>query len=856
MLLRCTNNQTFSLLRHSLQARFTLPNSQTTFRRTPSASFLVSTKMASTSTSASVKQPKWNVPSVKSGYEEPSLQVFNSLTRTKVDFIPVHGKQITWYTCGPTVYDSSHLGHARNYVTQDVLRRILRDYFGYDVHFVMNITDIDDKIILKARHTHLLKQYKEEHSKKGLSKELLQEVQKAWSTFFGKTLKKLAPKAPPGEPEEPEDETAFEEISRRMVQDAAWTKETSETEPKTSMWFTALNKSRQAIIAATISVTAGDKSGESAIALIDSSLDILGPFIDAQKGQSLSDPAIFRETAAFWEGEFFKDMKRLHVQRPTTLTRVSEYVPEIVTFIEKIIGNGYAYEDSGPGDGKKNVWFDTRSFDGADRKGGSDKHSYAKLAPWSKGNKELLEEGEGSLSTGASTVAGKRAPSDFALWKSSKPGEPAWDSPWGPGRPGWHIECSVMASEVLGTQIDVHSGGVDLKFPHHDNELAQSEAHHNCAQWINYFLHTGHLHIEGLKMSKSLKNFITIEEALERFTARQLRLAFLLQSWSAQMDFKESALAEVRNVENTLNNFFAAAKANIREARTRGETFSDGENHYGDHEKGLMESLRDTQQSFRKAMSDSFDTPTGISALIDLISKANVYERSRSRAEVNVSVVEAVAQYVGDMLRMLGLGEGAVREGDIGWGESVKGEGESDGIDREELLIPYLRALSNFRDAVRALANVKEGTPREEYLLLADRLRDNDMVDLGVALEDQEDGKALVKLVDATKLQAARAEKERIQSEKVAKKAQAAAKAEQARKEKLLKGKISPTEMFKLPNVPEKEYSQWDERGIPTHDGEGKEISKNKKKGMEKEYEKQIKLHKEYQAAIEAGEQI
>ncbi|MCO5566030.1 hypothetical protein L7F22_019705 [Adiantum nelumboides] len=302
-----------------------------------------------------LKQPKWNVPSVKSGYEEPSLQVFNSLTRTKVDFIPVHGKQITWYTCGPTVYDSSHLGHARIHI--------------------------------------YLKQYKEEHSKKGLSKELLQEVQKAWSTFFGKTLKKLAPKAPPGEPEEPEDETAFEEISRRMVQDAAWTKETSETEPKTSMWFTALNKSRQAIIAATISVTAG---------------------------QSLSDPAIFRETAAFWEGEFFKDMKRLHVQRPTTLTRVSEYVPEIVTFIEKIIGNGYAYEDSGPGDGKKNVWFDTRSFDGADRKGGSDKHSYAKLAPWSKGNKELLEEGEGSLSTGASTVAGKRAPSDFALWKSSK----------------------------------------------------------------------------------------------------------------------------------------------------------------------------------------------------------------------------------------------------------------------------------------------------------------------------------------------------------------------------------------------------------------------------------------------------
>lgn len=813
--------------------------------------------MASTSTaigSTSIKQPEWNKPSVRSGYEEPSLQVFNSLTRTKVDFVPIHGKQITWYTCGPTVYDSSHLGHARNYVTQDVLRRILRDYFGYDVQFVMNITDIDDKIILKARHTHLLKEFKEEHSKKGLSKELVQDVHKAWSIFFRKTLKKLAPKAPPGEPEEPEDEAAFEEISRRMIQDAPWVKQASESEPKTSMWFSALNKSRQSIIAATMSVTARDQSGESAVALIDSSLDILGPYIDAQKGHLLSDPAIFRETAAYWEGDFFKDMKRLHVQRPTTLTRVSEYVPEIVTFIQKIIGNGYAYEDAGPGNGKKNVWFDTRAFDGADRKGGSDKHSYAKLAPWSKGNKELLEEGEGSLSTGASTVAGKRAPSDFALWKSSKPGEPAWDSPWGPGRPGWHIECSVMASEVLGTQIDVHSGGVDLKFPHHDNELAQSEAHHNCSQWINYFLHTGHLHIEGLKMSKSLKNFITIEEALERFSARQLRLAFLLQSWSAQMDFKESALAEVKNVENTLNNFFGSARANIREARIRGETFSDGENHYGDHEKGLMESLREAQQSFRKAMSDSFDTPNGISVLIELVSKANVYERSRTRAEVNVSVIEAVAQYVGDMLRMLGLGEGVVREGDIGWGESVKGGRENDSIDREELLMPYLRALSAFRDEVRSLA--RKGAPHNDLLRLADQLRDNDMVDLGVALEDQEDGKALVKLVDAAQLQAARAEKERIQAEKNAKKAQAAAKAEQARQEKLLKGKVAPTEMYKVPNVPEKEYSNWDERGIPTHDGEGKEISKNKKKGLEKEYEKQSKLHKEYQAAIEAGETI
>lgn len=460
-----------------------------------------------------------------------------------------------------------------------------------------------------------------------------------------------------------------------------------------------------------MSTTAGDKGGEAAASLIDASADILSSKLDAEQGHTLSDPAIFRKLAAYWEGAFFDDMKRLHVERPTTLTRVSEYVPEIVDFVQKIIDNGYAYEDVGPGEGKKNVWFDTRAFDGAKRKnassegeeaGESQEHSYAKLAPWSKGNKDLLEEGEGSLSTGAATVAGKRAPSDFALWKTSKPGEPAWPSPWGPGRPGWHIECSVMASEVLGTRMDIHSGGVDLMFPHHDNEIAQSEAYFDSDQWVNYFFHTGHLHIEGLKMSKSLKNFISIDEALERFSARQLRMAFLLQPWSSKMDFKESAMAEVRNAESTFNvrwrrdparvsclntplltnalsqNFFSAARANLREARSRGENFSDGAHHYGDAERELMGALATAQEQFRRAMCDSFDTPAGMQVLLDVVSKANVYERSRARKEVNVGTVEAVARFVGDMLRMLGLGEGAVREGNIGWGEAAK-EGEANG---------------------------------------------------------------------------------------------------------------------------------------------------------------------------------
>lgn len=173
-------------------------------------------------------------------------------------------------------------------------------------------------------------------------------------------------------------------------------------------------------------------------------------------------------------------MARLRVRDPDTLTRVTEYVPEIVAFVEKIIQNGYGYEAEG------SVYFDTKAFDSAEG------HDYAKLEPWSKGNRELLEDGEGNVNLSAISRGvqltwvilgslcpikngGARSASDFALWKNSKPGEPSWPSPWGQGRPGWHIECSVMASAVLGNNMDIHSGGIDLAFPHHDNEMAQSE---------------------------------------------------------------------------------------------------------------------------------------------------------------------------------------------------------------------------------------------------------------------------------------------------------------------------------------------------------------------------------------------
>ena len=303
---------------------------------------------------------------------------------------------VTWYMCGPTVYDSSHLGHAKTYICFDIIRRLMTDYFGYNVKLCMNITDIDDKIIARSN-----------------------EQKRDWN-----------------------------ELSRH------------------------------------------------------------------------------------WETEFFKDMEALNVRLPNVITRVSEYVPEIITFIDQIVKNGYAYESNG------SVYFDVLKF------ANEPNHTYAKLEPTSFGDAQKLKEGEGALS--AATEGDKRNAQDFALWKKSKPGEPLWESPWGPGRPGWHIECSAMAHEIFKEfPIDIHSGGCDLRFPHHDNELAQSEAYYGCDNWIRHFWHTGHLHIDNLKMSKSLKNFLTIRDILANYSARQVRFLFLMHKWDGIINFSpENSFAE------------------------------------------------------------------------------------------------------------------------------------------------------------------------------------------------------------------------------------------------------------------------------------------------------------------------
>ena len=300
-------------------------------------------------------------------------------------------------------------------------------------------------------------------------------------------------------------------------------------------------------MAASKALTLLKQSNISTTAFYTSTQDILLPYLDSLYGASIdaNDHTIFTSLTAKFEQRFMEDVRALNCLDPDDITRVTEYGPQIVAYVSRVVDNGFAYVTS---DGS--VYFDINAFEAAG-------NSYARLEPWNRNDKELQADGEGALTKGTSE---KRSESDFALWKSSKPGEPSWPSPWGKGRPGWHIECSAMASNKLGEQLDIHSGGIDLAFPHHDNELAQSEAYwskKSCHshQWVNYFMHMGHLSIQGSKMSKSLKNFTTIREALEKgdWTPRGLRIVFLLGGWKEGVEITNDLVKAGNAWEDKVN---------------------------------------------------------------------------------------------------------------------------------------------------------------------------------------------------------------------------------------------------------------------------------------------------------------
>ncbi|XP_051982275.1 probable cysteine--tRNA ligase, mitochondrial [Xyrauchen texanus] len=246
-------------------------------------------------------------------------------------------------------------------------------------------------------------------------------------------------------------------------------------------------------------------------------------------------------------------------------------------------------------------------------------------------------------------VQDKSDPRDFALWKASKSHEPQWESPWGNGRPGWHIECSSIASSVFGSQLDIHSGGIDLAFPHHENEIAQSEAYHQCEQWGNYFLHSGHLRLKGSveKMSKSLKNYISIKDFLVSYNANEFRLFCLLTKYRSAIEYSDASMNEARSTLSTISAFSHNAQA-----------YMQGHLSCQPVEEGILwKRLSATQASVQTALADDFDTPKAVDAIMSLIHHGNCQLQPLTKADGprSPAVFGAMLSYVREIMDVFGV---------------------------------------------------------------------------------------------------------------------------------------------------------------------------------------------------------
>lgn len=542
-------------------------------------------------------------------------------------------------------------------------------------------------------------------------------------------------------------------------------------------------------------------------------------------------------------------MEALNVQPPNAITRVSEHISEIIGYVEKIQANGFAYESS---DGS-GVYFHTKQLGNEYGKLDPTRNAHVSSSDVQASDLEPEQDDDGSET---STKKDKR---DFALWKASKePDEPSWNSPWGKGRPGWHIECSAMTHHVLGAKLDVHTGGIDLKFPHHNNEIAQCEAHNTAScshhshteDWCRHFVHFGHLYIQGLKMSKSLKNFISIKDFLESHNADHFRLFCLQFKYRSNLHFSQDRVRDAVVLSDRIKSFFRSVQA-----------YGSGSSSETDRAKKcepvdleLLNALFATKAGVDAALVDDFNTPLVLNLVLELISRTNQYllERPDGPSEVLLSV----AKYVLEVLDLFGLeglhsefahvpqlfavnkrGNNSSSMGTITQHTSSSSELGSSG---EEIL----RALVHFRAAVREEAlKDPRGAQNAKILSLCDAIRNDELPRLGVHIEDLTSGRSVFKLSSKEEREAAQAASLAAEQE-----AQALAKQLQTKQQEFdALMQIVPGDLFrKAPEYKDK-FTAFDDQGVPTHAADSnEELSKSQRKKLQKKLEKHAKSYTKY----------
>ena len=411
------------------------------------------------------------------------MQIFNTMTRKKEEFVPVHEGKVGIYACGPTVYNYFHIGNARPFIIFDTLRRFLK-HMGYDVTFVQNFTDIDDKMIRRANEEH----------------------------------------------------TTVDAIAEKYI------------------------------------------------------------------------------------GEYFKDAEALGVMKADVHPRATKHIGEIIALIKKLENKGLAYEVNG------DVYFDTQAY----------RSSYGKL---SGQNLDDLESG-----ARVSVDEVKEDPLDFALWKAQKPGEPAWESPWGMGRPGWHIECSAMSTTYLGETFDIHGGGKDLLFPHHENEIAQTSGA-TGKPYVRYWMHNGFINIDNEKMSKSKGNFFTVRDISREFDLEAVRLFMLSAHYRSPINFSRDLIEAAASSLERLYNARDQLQFLLTSAQDR--TPDEGE-------RAFMDECLRSEEKFIAAMDDDLNTADALAALFELVRAVYKLPQggvSREAVQLGMDKMKAICGVLGLLMK-------------------------------------------------------------------------------------------------------------------------------------------------------------------------------------------------------------